>query len=498
MLKENWRFIARLERVGDYCIILLAFFFAYYGRDSLLFWNEHLGLSLPFRGEVLAPINDYVLVLLTAIVSYSLVLNVLGAYHSMRMSGMWQLVRVSVISSAMVFAVLSTLLFSLKIDLSRSFIALFCALTTILLLLERLLVLRLLRFWRRRGKNYRNIIICGTGDQAVQLVKEIVRRPELGIRVRAFADLRQSPDAQASAELRDFRLRVRTVGAGPIGNVLIGPESVERALREYAVDEVIFTDVVQVFPAVEQVLEAASDQGIRTTVVADLFSLGMKHSAISYFGGMPLIHFQAPPGDRWELVIKRAIDVCVSASVLLILAPFLLAIAVVIRATSTGPAIFRQTRVGLNGRLFSMLKFRSMYADAEARLSQLKEKNEMSGPVFKMKNDPRVTPIGALLRRHSIDELPQLWNVLRGDMSLVGPRPPIPGEVNLYDRKDRRRLSMRPGLTCTWQVSGRNEIADFDSWVQLDLDYIDNWSLRRDLHLLWRTIPAVIGGHGAR
>jgi lipopolysaccharide/colanic/teichoic acid biosynthesis glycosyltransferase len=166
--------------------------------------------------------------------------------------------------------------------------------------------------------------------------------------------------------------------------------------------------------------------------------------------------------------------------------------------TTPGPVLFRQTRMGLNGRLFQMYKFRSMYVGAEQTLSVLRSSNEMNGPAFKMRNDPRVTPFGRLLRRFSLDELPQLWNVFVGDMSLVGPRPPLPGEVGLYERKSRRRLSMRPGLTCTWQVSGRNEIADFDDWVALDLSYIDNWSLKNDLVLLLRTIPAVLLGTGAR
>jgi lipopolysaccharide/colanic/teichoic acid biosynthesis glycosyltransferase len=159
--------------------------------------------------------------------------------------------------------------------------------------------------------------------------------------------------------------------------------------------------------------------------------------------------------------------------------------------------LFSQRRVGQNGRLFTLYKFRSMVIDAEEQQERLQEQNEMAGPAFKMSEDPRVTAPGRFLRRHSLDELPQLWNVFIGDMSLVGPRPPVPGEVSMYERGDRRRLSMRPGLTCTWQVSGRNDIKDFDSWVRMDLDYIDNWSLSRDLVLLWKTIPAVWYGTGA-
>jgi lipopolysaccharide/colanic/teichoic acid biosynthesis glycosyltransferase len=173
-------------------------------------------------------------------------------------------------------------------------------------------------------------------------------------------------------------------------------------------------------------------------------------------------------------------------------------IAFVIKIDSRGAVFFRQQRVGLNGRLFSLYKFRSMVEGAESKLDELRDKNEMKGPVFKLKDDPRITRVGKYLRRYSLDELPQLWNVVRGDMSLVGPRPPLPDEVKLYLRKFRRRLSMRPGITCTWQVSGRNDIVDFETWARLDLEYIDNWSLAKDLMLLLRTVPAVIRGSGAR
>lgn len=495
MLKENWRLVSRLERVGDVLIIVLCFFAAYYSRDSLLFWNETLNLNLPFGGEMLAPVRDYFIVLLVALVTYLVMLNGLGAYSSMRLSTSWQLLRMSLYSSLVVFLVLAATLFLLKIDLSRSFIVVFCFLVTLFLAAQRYVILALLRFWRRRGKNFRNIIVCGLGEQALRLTRQVLMRPELGIRVRCFGSLEES----VAPELVDqFRFDVRRLGAQNVARVIVGPRGIAKALREYAIDEVIFTDVVEVMPLVEEMVLICSEQGVRTTLAADLFSIGMVKSGLSYFGDMPLIHFQTPPGDRWELNVKRAVDVLVSAILLLLLAPLFAVLYCLVRFGSPGPVIFRQKRVGLNGRLFDLYKFRSMHQGAEAEMEKLREQNEMSGPVFKLTNDPRVTSVGKFLRRFSLDELPQLWNVLVGDMSLVGPRPPVPGEVSLYERRDRRRLSMRPGITCTWQVSGRNEISDFESWVKLDLDYIDNWSLGRDLVLLCRTIPAVLFGRGAR
>lgn len=500
MLKENWRTISRLERLGDFCIVILSFFVAYYGRRSLLFWDSTFSLGLPFSGPELAPIKDYFIVLVIALLGYGLMLQMLGAYSSMRLRSSLELFGIALTSSIAVFFLLAASLFLLKIDLSRSFIVLFCILVCFSLAAERAVVLEFLRYWRRRGKNFRRAIIAGIGEQAMTLACEIAKRPELGIRIRAFADLSfRDEDALRKNEYDSFRSALQKYGYPfQIGRILQGAPAIEQALRDYAIDEVLFTDMINVVPVVQQMIISCAEQGVRTTIAADLFSVGLVKSRISYFGTMPLIHFETPPGDRWELSLKRVLDIFVSVFLLLVLSPLFLIIAIVIKCTSSGPVFFVQRRVGQNGRLFSLYKFRSMIADAEDQLPTLLEHNEMSGPVFKMTNDPRVTKLGWFLRRYSLDELPQIWNVLWGDMSLVGPRPPVPGEVNLYERTDRRRLSMRPGLTCTWQVSGRNEIADFDSWVRMDLEYIDNWSLQRDFILLFQTVPAVLFGSGAR
>lgn len=498
MLKENWRSISRIERVCDNLIIIACFYLSYFGRASLIYWDSYFGWALPFDGPALAPISSYIFVLVIALVVYNVSFNVLGAYSSMRLASSLQLLRIFVMSSFFVFLSLASLLFLTKINLSRSFILIFCGIVSLSLTAERYVVLSVLRYWRRRGKNFRNVIICGVGEQALRLVRDILRRPELGIRIRAFGDLRESgaPEAELTAQLTKLKKSTKYL---PFSRRIIqGVEGIQKAAQEYAIDEIIFTDVVEVMPRVEEAVLICAEQGIRTTIAADLFSVGLVKSGISYFNGMPLIHFQTPPGDRWELLIKRFLDVVISAILLVLFAPIFLIIAAAIKFTSPGPTIFKQRRVGLNGRQFYLYKFRSMRLDAERELESLWQYNEMQGPVFKMKNDPRVTSLGKFLRRFSLDELPQLWNVLRGDMSLVGPRPPVPGEVSLYERKDRRRLSMRPGLTCTWQVSGRNHIEDFESWVKLDLEYIDNWSLYHDFILLFRTIPAVLFGHGAR
>jgi exopolysaccharide biosynthesis polyprenyl glycosylphosphotransferase len=243
------------------------------------------------------------------------------------------------------------------------------------------------------------------------------------------------------------------------------------------------------------VISVCAAAGVPVTLLSDVFGDYLPAPRVTNFGTLTALNFAMVHHSRTQLAVKRVIDVVVSASLLLVTAPVIAIAAIAIKRTSPGPVLFRQVRCGLYGRRFEMLKLRTMYADAEARRAEVLSLNEMDGPVFKIKNDPRITPVGRVLRRWSIDELPQLWNVLTGDMSLVGPRPPIPSEVVQYETADRRRLSMRPGLTCLWQVAGRNAIG-FAQWVKLDVLYIDTWSLAQDFKILLKTFPAVFRGTG--
>ncbi len=237
--------------------------------------------------------------------------------------------------------------------------------------------------------------------------------------------------------------------------------------------------------------------GIDLTIPADLFETRAAHVVVTRIGDVPAFSFSVHGHrSRWQLAAKRAVDLIGSLAVLLLAAPILFATALAIKVDSRGPVFFVQRRCGRYGRIFPFLKFRTMVTDAESRKSELSELNEKSGPVFKIENDPRVTRVGRILRKYSIDELPQLVNVLAGHMSLVGPRPPVPGEVERYELDHRGRLSMRPGITCLWQVSGRNQI-EFEDWVKLDIEYVERWSLLLDLQILLATVPAVISGRGA-
>jgi hypothetical protein len=283
-----------------------------------------------------------------------------------------------------------------------------------------------------------------------------------------------------------------------LGAPLVGDVSrLERTLEQRVVDEVYFASTQPEHAAdVQEGIRVCERLGVPFALPLCAYRLTRARPANDAAPADGYAHFLSvshKPLQRW---VKRSIDIVASLAALIALAPLLIAAAIAIKATSRGPALFRQARVGLHGRAFAMLKFRSMVDGADGLKSALLARNEQSGPVFKMKADPRVTRVGRVLRKYSIDELPQLVNVLRGDMSLVGPRPPIPAEVARYEAWQRRRLSVRPGLTCVWQVSGRNQIS-FEEWMLLDMRYIDHWSLLGDLFLILKTVPVVLSGRGA-
>jgi exopolysaccharide biosynthesis polyprenyl glycosylphosphotransferase len=336
-----------------------------------------------------------------------------------------------------------------------------------------------LRAMGRSGRRARYYAIVGSGRHAAELV-EMIQEQEWGMRLAGHV---LEDDAPAPA------------GAGSV--VLGRVSELPRLLEEHVLDELVVAVPREKLSSMRDAILTAEELGVSVRISLDVMKFGRARMSVTEMAGMPMLALTRTPSYTLALAAKRAFDVLASTLVLLIASPVLAAVAIAIKLDSPGPVFFRQRRVGLNGRTFEIVKFRSMYVDAEARQEALRARNEMSGPVFKMTDDPRVTRIGRCIRRTSLDEFPQFFNVLRGDMSIVGPRPPIPAEVRQYKRWQRRRLSMKPGITCIWQVSGRNEI-DFERWMELDLEYIDRWSLWNDLHICLRTIPAVLTARGAR
>jgi exopolysaccharide biosynthesis polyprenyl glycosylphosphotransferase len=322
------------------------------------------------------------------------------------------------------------------------------------------------------------VIVVGSGPEAEQICRTVRRGHDSGL------------------ELVGVIPEEKGVPVPP-GAIRLGEiEQCEAIFRREIVDEVIFAIPRTKLFEVEAAFEAAEDLGIPTKLCLTFLPNRFSRVSFERVDSTPMLSFSSAPGKPVQLALKRAFDIVVSALALALCAPLFFLVALAIKLDSRGPVFFRQQRTGLNGREFWMLKFRSMSTDAETRLKELQKHNEMSGPVFKIKDDPRVTRVGRLIRKASIDELPQFWNVLVGDMSVVGPRPLF--DVKQYDERWQvRRLSVRPGITCTWQISGRNEI-DFPTWMKLDLDYIDRWSLVLDLQIFFKTIPAVLFGRGAR
>jgi len=275
-------------------------------------------------------------------------------------------------------------------------------------------------------------------------------------------------------------------------------EQLSSIIANEPVDEVLVALPIDKYgPLVETIVRRCEEQGIIVRVRTEMSRLQVARSYVDDLQGVPVMTIQSGPVDSWQLIMKRVIDIAGSATLLLALAPLFAVVAWLIRMDSTGPVFFMQERIGFNKRTFRLIKFRTMVDGADEQQSKLEHLNEVAGPVFKIKSDPRITGLGKFLRRFSIDELPQLVNVLKGDMSLVGPRPLPLRDFDRFDTQShKRRLSVKPGMTCLWQVNGRTNV-NFDHWVQMDLEYIDNWSLGLDMKILLKTIPAIVKGSGA-
>jgi exopolysaccharide biosynthesis polyprenyl glycosylphosphotransferase len=332
----------------------------------------------------------------------------------------------------------------------------------------------------RRGYNLVNLLIVGSGSRAQEFIKLVRAHANWGLKIVGLVD--DDPKLLGKKVL-DYEI---------IGRL----RDIPRILREHVIDRVIFVVPRLWLNRIEPAIEHCEMEGIDTAVAVDLFHPKLAQIRQSRFVDIPLLVFQTSIAKEWQLFLKRIMDLFASLIILTVLSPVMIISMMVIKLTSPGPVFYRQTRVGMNGRLFTLFKFRSMVDGAEMRKRELERQNEMKGPAFKMRRDPRVTRFGRFMRKFSIDEYPQLFNVLKGDMSLVGPRPALPTEVEMYEVWQRRRLSMKPGITCIWQVSGRNKI-DFERWMEMDLQYIDNFSLWLDFTLLVRTVFVVLTGYGA-
>jgi exopolysaccharide biosynthesis polyprenyl glycosylphosphotransferase len=478
MLKQKASLIRRIVYAVDLALTTVAFFAAFFIRDGLLPLLDPRDFPTG-----LFPIQEYLKIYPLVLVIWSVLLFTYHSYHSHRTIPVTREAMTTIRVVLVGNVILATIAYLMPLrQLSRAWFVLFGLLSALLLVAEKLVVRLLARYVRSKGLNYRTVVIVGTGRRAIELARVLNEHKYWGYKILGFvSDGHRLPNGWA-------RYRI-------FGNVPDLKTILEQGIGE-PIDELVFAVTRKKLDEMKQIFLMCEELGIRARVAMNFFQNRVARIEIEELEGIPFLTFTTTPSNETQLALKRLLDIAVSAGLLLLAAPLIVLVALAIKLTSPGSVFFKQTRIGLNGRMFTLYKFRTMIEDAHQRRGEIAHLNEMTGPVFKAKDDPRVTAVGRILRKFSLDEIPQLWNVFRGDMSLVGPRPPIPEEVANYHRWHRRRLSMKPGLTCLWQISGRNNV-DFDRWMQLDLQYIDNWSPSLDLKILLRTIPAVLSGRGA-
>jgi exopolysaccharide biosynthesis polyprenyl glycosylphosphotransferase len=470
LFDRHRRKAAVLFAVADVVLTVLAFEGAYQTR---------VFLPLPRVFFILVPVKA--LLLGVTLVLWVLIGHWIGAYDRLYGNNLRAAVYDTVRQVLLGVLGLVAFQYMLQLEISRLFIALFAAYNTVLLIVYRASAGRLRGYIRRQFGAETYYVVVGSGPKAIALGRQLEAAHEFGIQLLFFVD--------PSGGMGDTVKLDRTYTVRQVGDL-------EQMLRRNVIDEIVFTVDTQTLAQMEELFLLCDEEGVRTRVVIDFFPHVNSEVFLDRFGKTPLLTFSTTPHDEIQLFLKRTFDVAASAGALAVLALPLALVALLIRVTSRGPALFRQVRCGLNGRRFTFYKFRSMVEGAEGMLDDVAHLNERDGPVFKIANDPRLTAIGRYLRRYSVDEWPQFWNVLRGDMSLVGPRPAVPSEVEHCKIWQRRRLRMRPGLTCLWALQGRDKV-DFERWMRLDLEYIDTWSLTLDFKILMQSIPRVLAGEGA-
>jgi exopolysaccharide biosynthesis polyprenyl glycosylphosphotransferase len=447
-------------------------------RKGLSSFAEFLSLKIKLQNLV-----AFVLLVLL----WHVVFSVLGLYRSKRLASrrgeMFDVVKAtSVCTATLIFL---TLVLDFRM-VNAWFVVIFWATSTLLVAGTRLALRTSLRRLRAQGRNFRHLLIVGTNPRALDFASLIPQRPEWGYQLTGFAD-----DEWPGLD------QFHSSGFPLVCDF----DGLPMFLRRNIVDEVVIALPIRSFHEhAGRIADMCEQQGIVVRMFSSLFDLKNRRTPAEDFDDMELITHYDGPVQGLPVLVKRVLDIVLSTVLLLFLAPLFALTAILIKLTSPGKVLFVQKRIGLNKRVFEIFKFRTMVSDAEARIAQLERFNEVSGPVFKIKHDPRITTVGRFLRKTSIDELPQLFNVLKGDMSLVGPRPLALRDYELFTQGSpdwqRCRFSVRPGITCLWQVNGRSSIP-FEQWMELDQEYVHKWSLWLDLQILAKTIPAVLKGSGA-
>lgn len=470
MTDSKTHLLRRLLIILDACLTLLVF-----AISCNVFLTAFSGSSTTIYQ------NAYLLVIILPAVLLSL--NAFGVYDRFKPQ---RTASFAFTVAKALFAALSvTLIFVFALDLeyaSRGLVGgFFGALLLVLVINRQFLVWWYFQKSVEKESNYLKVLVIGTGERALRLTREMRSQLEWGVTVVGYLD---TDPAKVGQEVN---------GAPVLGTV----NDISKVLENHVVEEVILALPRSMMNDVAMIATACEEEGVQFLVMSDLYDLNASRISLTSMGSIPVLRFEPVALDTGKLVVKRLFDIVVTMAAMPIIAPVMLFIAAAIKMDDGGPVFFIQQRVGFHKRRFPMIKFRTMCVDAEEKIKELEHLNEADGPIFKMKNDPRITRVGGFLRKTSLDELPQLLNVLRGHMSLIGPRPMSLRDVDLFEKGvQRKRFSVRPGITCIWQISGRSDLP-FEKWLELDLQYIDNWSLWLDIKILFLTIPAVFKGSGA-
>ena len=471
MLREQAKLITRLSFFINLVVISTSFLVAYY------IWNLYQ--------PSLYPVEHYAWTLLIIIPVWFYLLSRYQIFSSLRFIGPLELCqRLGAVHLWGGTVLAAAIFFVDRLSFSRGLFASFLISSFLLLFVLHVARRLLLGYLRSRGRNFRRLLIvddgnCDCSRRFVELVREHV---DWGLRLEGYVQTGELPPRQ---QINGFPV------LGQISNLL-------EVCKKHPVDEVIFCLPLTRFPEVEEHIAGLEEMGTTVRMVIDLADMGRSRRELTMFHDeLPILTFHTKSLDAQQLFLKRILDVIGAVVGLLVTAVLLPFVALAIKLDSRGPIFFGQDRIGLNGRIFKCWKFRSMHVDAEERKKELLDRNEMNGAIFKIVDDPRITRVGRFLRKSSLDEFPQFWNVFKGEMSLVGTRPPTPDEVASYENWHRRRISIKPGITGLWQVSGRNLISDFDEIVRLDIRYIEQWNLLLDIRILWRTVWVLLARHGA-
>jgi len=472
------RFLLNCLRIGDVAVMAVAFGVAFVlaGRASDV---GGLGDFLTVRIKLV----NFAFFAAWALTWY-LILRHFGLYRSRRvglMTSEWWNITKAVSVGTLLLASAALVLHLAAVN--RVFLAAFFVVGLLGTIITRTLLRAFLGEIRRGGRNLRNLVIVGCGRRGAEIGKEIRNRPDFGYLLLGYIDDIPAPDNPLH---------------GSPEKLLGSTDEMREILTSHEVDEVVISlPIKSRYETISELIVLCEELSIVVRIQADFFESHLVNAFIDDFEDKPVITLRAHAPSAGAAAIKRLVDLVGSAFALVLLSPVMAIIALAIKLDSSGPVFFAQNRIGLKRKKFRLVKFRTMSVDAEDEIAELEAQNEVAGAAFKMKNDPRVTRVGRILRKLSLDELPQFWNVFWGDMSLVGPRPLPIRDVERFDRAwQKRRFSVKPGITCLWQINGRHEI-DFEHWMELDLEYINNWSLSMDFDILLKTIPAVLKGTGA-